>query len=47
MVVSTWPFLNVGRVAWRVAGSEFSMVDALGVGCSAYEELQCDKTSEN
>ncbi|KAF5454460.1 hypothetical protein F2P56_024123 [Juglans regia] len=44
LVVSTWPFLDAVRAAWRAVDSGFSAVDAVVEGCSACEELQCDGT---
>lgn len=44
LVVSTWPFLDAVRAAWRAADRGFSAVDAVVEGCSACEELRCDGT---
>ncbi|KAJ7949487.1 Isoaspartyl peptidase/L-asparaginase [Quillaja saponaria] len=44
LVVSTWPFLEAVRVAWRTVDTGFSAVDAVVEGCSACEELRCDGT---
>ncbi|KAF4364936.1 hypothetical protein F8388_020650 [Cannabis sativa] len=44
MVVSTWPFVEAVRTAWRAVDSGFSAVDAVVEGCSACEELRCDGT---
>ncbi|KAA8539770.1 hypothetical protein F0562_026462 [Nyssa sinensis] len=44
LVVSTWPFLEAVRAAWRAVDSGFSAVDAVVEGCSACEELRCDGT---
>ncbi|KAM1231824.1 hypothetical protein ACFX13_042459 [Malus domestica] len=44
VVVSTWPFVEAVRVAWRAADNGFSAVDAVVEGCSACEELRCDGT---
>ncbi|BFG23118.1 hypothetical protein CerSpe_093920 [Prunus speciosa] len=44
VVVSTWPFLEAVRAAWRVVDNGFSAVDAVVEGCSACEELRCDGT---
>ena len=47
MVVSTWPFVEAVRAAWRAIDSGFSAVDAVVEGCSACEELRCDGTGGN
>lgn len=44
IVVSTWPFVDAVRAAWRVADGGFSAVDAVVEGCSTCEELRCDGT---
>ncbi|KAG0460732.1 hypothetical protein HPP92_021029 [Vanilla planifolia] len=44
MVVSTWPFVEAVRTAWRVVDSGSSAVDAVVEGCSTCEELRCDGT---
>lgn len=44
IVVSTWPFTEAVRAAWRIVDSGFSAVDAVTEGCSACEELRCDGT---
>uniref|UniRef100_A0A5B7BDE4 beta-aspartyl-peptidase n=1 Tax=Davidia involucrata TaxID=16924 RepID=A0A5B7BDE4_DAVIN len=44
LVVSTWPFLEAVRAAWRAVDGGFSAVDAVVEGCSACEELRCDGT---
>ncbi|KAG9452205.1 hypothetical protein H6P81_005109 [Aristolochia fimbriata] len=44
LVVSTWPFFEAVRVAWRAVENGASAVDALVEGCSACEELGCDGT---
>ncbi|GAB4858834.1 hypothetical protein Ancab_010312 [Ancistrocladus abbreviatus] len=44
MVVSTWPFVDAVRAAWRAVDGGFSAVDAVVEGCSACEELRCDGT---
>ncbi|KAI9162246.1 hypothetical protein LWI28_025321 [Acer negundo] len=44
IVVSTWPFVEAVRAAWRAADGGFSAVDAVVEGCSACEELRCDGT---
>ncbi|KAL7108528.1 hypothetical protein ACP275_06G118100 [Erythranthe tilingii] len=44
VVVSTWPFLEAVRAAWRSVDSGFSAVDSVVEGCSACEELRCDGT---
>lgn len=47
LVVSTWPFLQAVRAAWKVVDSGRSAVDAVVEGCSTCEELRCDGTGEN
>ncbi|XP_068634495.1 probable isoaspartyl peptidase/L-asparaginase 3 [Aristolochia californica] len=44
LVLSTWPFLEAVRVAWRAVEDGLSAVDAVVEGCSACEELRCDGT---
>ncbi|KAK9291638.1 hypothetical protein L1049_019587 [Liquidambar formosana] len=44
VVVSTWPFLEAVRAAWRAVDSGFPAVDAVVEGCSACEVLRCDGT---
>ncbi|KAF8046860.1 hypothetical protein N665_3376s0003 [Sinapis alba] len=44
VVVSTWPFLEAVRAAWRAVDNGISAVDAVVEGCSACEELRCDGT---
>ncbi|CAL0310993.1 unnamed protein product [Lupinus luteus] len=44
LVVSTWPFLEAVRAAWRAVDSGYSAVDSVVEGCSACEELRCDGT---
>ncbi|KAI9081380.1 hypothetical protein K1719_036643 [Acacia pycnantha] len=44
LVVSTWPFLEAVRAAWRSVDGGSSAVDAVVDGCSACEELRCDGT---
>ncbi|KAG7535078.1 Nucleophile aminohydrolases N-terminal [Arabidopsis thaliana x Arabidopsis arenosa] len=44
VVVSTWPFLEAVRAAWRAVDSGCSAVEAVVEGCSACEELRCDGT---
>ncbi|KAI3471032.1 hypothetical protein Pfo_027695 [Paulownia fortunei] len=44
LVVSTWPFLEAVRAAWRTVDSGLSAMDAVIEGCSACEELRCDGT---
>ncbi|KAH7854383.1 hypothetical protein Vadar_013207 [Vaccinium darrowii] len=44
LVVSTWPFKEAVRAAWRAVQSGFSAVDAVVEGCSACEDLRCDGT---
>lgn len=45
--MSTWPFLDAVRAAWRAADGGSSAVDAVVEGCSACEELRCDGTGKN
>lgn len=47
LVVSTWPFKEAVRAAWRAVQSGFSAVDAVVEGCSACEDLRCDGTGGN
>ncbi|XP_042055724.1 probable isoaspartyl peptidase/L-asparaginase 3 [Salvia splendens] len=44
LVVSTWPFKEAVRAAWRTAESGLSAIDAVVEGCSACELLRCDGT---
>ncbi|KAJ0042678.1 hypothetical protein Pint_18055 [Pistacia integerrima] len=44
IVVSTWPFVEAVRAAWRAVDAGFSAVDAVVEGCSACEDLRCDGT---
>jgi N4-(beta-N-acetylglucosaminyl)-L-asparaginase len=44
LVVSTWPFLDAVRAAWRSVDTGSSAIDAVVDGCSACEELRCDGT---
>ncbi|XP_020579230.1 probable isoaspartyl peptidase/L-asparaginase 3 isoform X2 [Phalaenopsis equestris] len=44
VVVSTWPFVEAVRAAWRVVTAGFSAIDAVVDGCSTCEELRCDGT---
>ncbi|KAL9271339.1 putative isoaspartyl peptidase/L-asparaginase 3 [Drosera capensis] len=44
IVVSTWPFVDTVRVAWRVVDDGLSAVEAVVEGCSACEDLRCDGT---
>lgn len=47
VVVSTWPFREAVRAAWRVVSASEgggSAIDAVVAGCSACEELRCDGT---
>ncbi|XAR66107.1 N(4)-(beta-N-acetylglucosaminyl)-L-asparaginase [Bertholletia excelsa] len=44
LVVSTWPFFEAVRAAWRAVESGYSAIDAVVEGCSACEELRCDGT---
>lgn len=46
LVVSTWPFVEAVRAAWRAVDAGFSSVDAVIEGCSACEELRCDGTGQ-
>ena len=46
VVVSTWPFVEAVRAAWRAVDSGFSAVDSVVEGCSTCEELRCDGTGE-
>ncbi|CAI0449630.1 unnamed protein product, partial [Linum tenue] len=44
LVVSTWPFREAVRAAWRAADSGLSAVDSVVEGCSTCEVLRCDGT---
>ncbi|CAH9098060.1 unnamed protein product [Cuscuta europaea] len=44
LVVSTWPFVEAVRAAWKAADSGLSAMDAVVEGCSTCEELRCDGT---
>ncbi|XVF54930.1 hypothetical protein PTKIN_Ptkin05aG0220200 [Pterospermum kingtungense] len=44
IVVSTWPFVEAVRAAWKAVDKGFDAVDAVVEGCSACEELRCDGT---
>ncbi|CAN7012392.1 unnamed protein product [Brassica rapa subsp. trilocularis] len=44
VVVSTWPFIEAVRAAWRSVDKGSSAVEAVVEGCSACEELRCDGT---
>ena len=44
LVVSTWPFIEAVRAAWRTVDAGSSAVNAVVEGCSACEELRCDGT---
>ncbi|WCJ36445.1 small G protein family protein / RhoGAP family protein [Euphorbia peplus] len=44
LVVSTWPFKEAVRTAWRAVDGGLSAVDAVVEGCSTCEELRCDGT---
>ena len=44
LVVSTWPFIEAVRAAWRAVDAGSSAVNAVMEGCSACEELRCDGT---
>lgn len=46
LVISTWPFREAVRAAWRAIGNGADAVDAVVEGCSACEELRCDGTGE-
>ncbi|RWW01979.1 hypothetical protein GW17_00034956, partial [Ensete ventricosum] len=46
IVVSTWPFREAVRAAWRSVNDHgSSAIDAVVEGCSACEELRCDGTA--
>ena len=47
LVVSTWPFVEAVRAAWRAVDGGSSAVDSVVEGCSACEELRCDGTGAN
>ncbi|CAA0830724.1 Probable isoaspartyl peptidase/L-asparaginase 3 [Striga hermonthica] len=44
LVVSTWPFVEAVRAAWRAVDGGLSAIDAVVEGCSACEDLRCDGT---
>ncbi|KAK8598818.1 hypothetical protein V6N13_076764 [Hibiscus sabdariffa] len=44
IVVSTWPFVEAVRAAWKAVDKGFDAVEAVVEGCSACEELRCDGT---
>ncbi|KAJ1406761.1 Peptidase T2, asparaginase 2 [Sesbania bispinosa] len=44
LVVSTWPFVEAVRAAWKAVDGGSSAVDSVVEGCSACEELRCDGT---
>lgn len=43
-MVSTWPFVEAVRAAWKAVDNGFNAVDAVVEGCSSCEELRCDGT---
>lgn len=47
IVVSTWPFVEAVRAAWRSVDTGLPAVDAVVEGCSACEKLRCDGTGGN
>ena len=47
LVVSTWPFVEAVRAAWKAVDGGSSAVDSVVEGCSACEELRCDGTGWN
>lgn len=47
LVVSTWPFVEAVRAAWKAVDGGSSAVDAVVEGCSTCEELRCDGTGWN
>ncbi|KAJ8438873.1 hypothetical protein Cgig2_007718 [Carnegiea gigantea] len=44
IVVSTRPFVDAVRAAWKATDGGVSATDAVVQGCSACEELRCDGT---
>ncbi|XLR28662.1 hypothetical protein HN51_041994 [Arachis hypogaea] len=44
LVVSTWPFVEAVRAAWKAADGGSTAVDSVVEGCSTCEELRCDGT---
>ncbi|CAN0830400.1 Probable isoaspartyl peptidase/L-asparaginase 3 [Linum grandiflorum] len=44
LVVSTWPFKEAVRAAWKAVDAGLSAVDSVVEGCSACEVLRCDGT---
>lgn len=47
VVVSTWPFVEAVRAAWRSVNDRGLLaVEAVVDGCSACEEMRCDGTGQ-
>uniref|UniRef100_A0A1Y1LW67 N(4)-(Beta-N-acetylglucosaminyl)-L-asparaginase n=1 Tax=Photinus pyralis TaxID=7054 RepID=A0A1Y1LW67_PHOPY len=44
LVINTWGFMEATKAAWTEISSGGSRLDALEVGCSKCEMLQCDGT---
>ncbi len=44
IVVNTWGFTAAAEVAWSELAKGSSALDAIEVGCTRCEELQCDGT---
>lgn len=47
LVVSTWPFKEAVKAAWKAVDGGLSAVDAVVEGCSTCEELRCDGTGND
>ncbi len=45
--MSTWPFIEAVKAAWRAVDGGLSAVDAVVEGCSTCEELRCDGTGSD
>ncbi|XP_037070421.1 N(4)-(Beta-N-acetylglucosaminyl)-L-asparaginase-like [Pollicipes pollicipes] len=44
LVVNTWGFTNATETAWQVLMAAGSALDAVEIGCTTCEKLQCDGT---
>ncbi|XP_043211109.1 N(4)-(Beta-N-acetylglucosaminyl)-L-asparaginase-like [Amphibalanus amphitrite] len=44
LVVNTWPFTNATETAWQILSASGSALDAVEMGCTTCEKLQCDGT---
>ena len=43
-VINTWPFTEATKAAWNELIKGGGSIDAIEVGCSKCEQLQCDGT---